>query len=118
MILVDTCVWVSHFDREDGRLADALMQGEVLMHPFVIGELACGDLRPRQETLAILAAMPQALPASHDEALRLLEDHRLFQRGLGWMDVHLLASARLSGARLLTDDRALQAAARALGVAA
>jgi len=118
MILADTCIWVEHFDRVDRRLAEHLMNGDVLMHPFVIGELACGDLRPRQETLAVLSAMPQATQASHEEALRLLNERRLFTRGLGWMDLHLLASARLSGARLLTDDRALLLAARELGVAA
>jgi predicted nucleic acid-binding protein len=117
MILADTSVWVQHFDRRDRRLEEHLMNGEVLMHPFVIGELACGDLRPRSETLAVLQAMPRAREASHEETLALLEAHTLHRRGVGWVDLHLLASARLSGARLLTDDRALQAAARDLGVA-
>lgn len=118
MILADTCVWVAHFDRDHSVLSDALMQGQVLMHDFVIGELACGLLRPRAETLLFLNAMPRIEMAAHAEVMTMLEDSRLYTRGIGWVDAHLLASALLARARLLTDDRALQAAARVLGVAA
>lgn len=118
MILADTSVWVAHLDRGDERLAARLMRGEVVMHSSIIGELACGDLRPRGESLAIFGAMPRVVEATHTEALALLERERLHCSGLGWVDVHLLASALLSRARILTDDRALQAAARRLGVAA
>lgn len=118
MILADTSVWVAHLDGGDERLAACLMRGEVVMHPFIIGELACGDLRPRGESLAIFGAMPRIAVASHPEALELLERERLHCSGLGWVDVHLLASALLSRARILSDDRALREAARRLGVAA
>lgn len=94
------------------RLLD---EGFVLAHPFVIGELACGNLKNREEILSLLSALPAATVAAHEEALRLLSDRQLPGRGLGWIDVHLLASALLSGATLWTRDRVLQATAAALG---
>ena len=118
MILADTSVWISHLHRTREDLVEHLMQGTVLSHACVIGEVACGRMRDRETVLAALRTLPAAALASHEEAMSLLERHRLHGRGLGWMDVHLLASALLSGARLLTDDRALQTAARDLGVAA
>lgn len=118
MILADTSVWINHIHRPRSDLVEELMQGRVLSHPFVIGEMACGRMRDREVVLAALRTLPSAALASHEETLALLEGNRLHGRGLGWMDLHLLASARLSGARLLTDDSALLAAARELGVAA
>lgn len=88
----------------------------VLCHPFVIGELACGTLRRRDEVLSLLSALPQAPLASHDEALLLLERRGLAGRGIGWIDLHLLASAMLGNARLWTLDRRLGAVAKAIGV--
>lgn len=118
MILADTSVWVDHLRRGDATLSALLDEGTVLCHPFVIGELACGQLRKRQEILGLLAALPQASVAEHDELLALLERQRLFGRGLGWVDVHLLASTRLSSCRLWTKDKALLGAARTLRLAA
>lgn len=118
MILADTSVWISHLHRPRRDLMDALMGGQAVMHPFVIGELACGRIRRRKEQIALMRAMPAIAPASHDEVMVLIEERKLHGRGIGWVDAHLLAAALLAQARLLTDDRALQAAARVLGVAA
>ncbi len=87
------------------------------MHPFVLGELACGNLKRRAEILSDLQELPSAKPASTAEALRLIEDRRLWGRGLGWVDVHLLASALLSDCRFWTLDKRLSTAAAKLGVA-
>jgi len=118
MILVDTSVWVHHLRRDNRRLRDVLEDGMVLTHPFVVGELACGSLRNRRETLGHLLALPQAPAAEHEEVLRWVETERLFGRGLGWIDVHLLASARLSGSALWTLDKRLGRVASLLGISA
>jgi len=98
-------------------LSALLSEGLVVCHPFVIGELACSNLRNRAEILALLAALPAAKIAEHDEALRLLDTHKLSGKGLGWIDVHLLAAALLSGCALWTGDKTLASAGRALGLA-
>lgn len=116
MILVDTSVWVSHLRKSEPRLAALLTDGLVLIHPFVIGEIACGNLRNRNTVLRHLQALPLALTASRSEVLQLVERHRLWGRGIGWIDAHLLASARLTGCRFWTLDRRLDAAARLLGL--
>jgi predicted nucleic acid-binding protein len=113
-LLVDTSVWIDHLRGRRGDLAGPLHDGLVLTHPFVIGELACGNLARRDEVLRLLAALPRAPEATHEEALALLAGSRLAGCGLGWVDVHLLAGARLAGARLWTRDRALAAAAARL----
>jgi hypothetical protein len=118
MILVDTSVWVDHLRRGEPALADLLNEGLVACHPFVAGELACGRLRNRAEILSLLAALPQARVAEHDELLGLMDRHRLFGRGLGWVDIHLLGSAFLSVCTLWTTDKALGQAATKLEVAA
>jgi hypothetical protein len=92
------------------------MEGLVLMHPFVCGELACGNLKNRQGILEDLNALPPAGLASHSEVLRLVEDRRLWGRGLGWVDVHLLASALLSNSRFWTRDTRLARTAQELGL--
>lgn len=114
MILVDTSVWVDHLRKGRQELATALVEGRVLCHPFVIGELACGGIRNRVEVLALLAALPQTAVAEHIEVLQFVHTHKLHGKGLGWIDVHLLASAQLMGCSLWTNDRALLAAARNL----
>ena len=116
MALVDTSVWIDHLRRGSAELSGLLDQGAVLCHPFVVGELACGNLRRRDEILGHLQALPEAVTASHDEVLHLVHDQRLQGQGIGWVDAHLLASARLSGCRLWTRDRALAAMAAMLGV--
>ena len=116
MTLVDTSVWVEHLRRGSPRLRELLDDGEVLGHPFVLGEIACGNLANRHEILDLLGSLPPAAEASHAEALHALRAHRLHGKGLGWVDVHLLASALLSGAALWTLDAALARQARRCGV--
>jgi len=116
MILVDTSVWVQHLRRGSERLRTLLDEEQVFCHPFVIGELACGTLRNRQEVLSLLKALPQARGAQHEEVLHLLEVRHLYDRGLGWVDAHILASALLTGCTLWTLDKPLGRAAAALGI--
>lgn len=116
MILVDTSVWVSHLRKSEQRLAALLTEGSVLVHPFVIGEIACGNLKNRSTVLTNLQELPLALIASQSEVLQLIERHRLWGRGIGWIDAHLLASALLTGCRFWTADRRLEAIARQLGL--
>lgn len=114
MVLVDTSVWVNHFRHGNERLAVALEAGNVWVHPFVIGELACGHLQHRQEILSTLSRLPQLAPAAHDEVLHFIETHALAGKGLGWVDVNLLASAALGGVSIWTLDRRLVIAATTL----
>jgi len=116
MILVDTSVWVEHLRRGRGELSQLLAAEQVMGHPFVIGELACGNLRNRDEVLSLLGELPPAPLADHAEVLALVEDRRLMGSGIGWIDVHLLASTVLASAELWTFDRRLAAVARSLSV--
>jgi predicted nucleic acid-binding protein len=116
MVLADTSVWIEHFRRGEPRLASLLTDGHVLMHSFVLGELACGNLKNRARVLDDLQTLPSAALASTAEALRLIEDRKLYGRGLGWGDVHLLASALVSGCELWTLDKRLAGAAAKLGL--
>ena len=111
MTIVDTSVWVHHLRHGNARLRWLLENGEVLCHPFIVGELACGSIANRKEVLELLEALPIASIAEHDEVMHFLHEKRLFGRGLGWIDLHLLASAWLSNASLWTTDRALKKAA-------
>lgn len=112
MILVDTSVWIDHLRSGEPSLAAALEGGRVMMHPFVLGELACGNLKNRSEVLELLGGLPAAPTATDPEALDFIERRALMGRGIGYIDVHLLASVALSGdARLWTRDRRLVAAA-------
>jgi len=115
VLLVDTSVWVDHLQRSEAKLAALLRDEQVLSHPFVIGELACGHIRNRAEILALLAALPKAPKADDGEVLTFIEDHRLAGRGLGLIDVHLLASCALVGVGLWTRDRHLAATAASVG---
>ena len=116
MILVDTSVWVDHFRRKDAALSALLEEGVVECHAFVIGELACGGLDRHADALALLQALPRLPVVDHDEALAVLGRHRLAGAGIGWIDVHLLASVLLARSRLWTRDRRLAGAARRLGL--
>lgn len=118
MILVDTSVWVEHLRRGAPALATALEQGTVLTHPFVLGELACGNLKNRAEVLRLLGELPAAPMATDAEALDFIERRALMGRGIGYIDVHLLASVTLTGsARLWTRDKRLAAVAEDLELA-
>ena len=117
MVLVDTAIWVSHLKEGNADLKALLEDGEVLCHPYIMGELACGNLKNRHKILSLLKALPQAKVAGHEEVMNFIELHDLAGAGLGYVDMHLLASALLSGSPLWTADRSLGAAAKKLGVA-
>ena len=116
MILVDTSVWIDHLRRGEAELVTALGREQALLHPFVIGELACGNLKNREEVLSLLQELPKATVATDTEVLSFIERRGLMGRGIGYLDVHLLASAALTEAQLWTKDRRLAAAAGELNL--
>jgi hypothetical protein len=118
MIIVDTSVWIGHFRQEEPRLLKLIEQGSLLMHPFVIGEIALGSLARREATIVLLSKQDEAPVATLPEVLRLIERERLHGLGIGYVDAHLLASARLADATLWTRDKRLDLAAGRLGVRA
>lgn len=118
MILVDTSVWVDHLRRGDTHLAALLENSAVLVHPFIIGEIACGSLADRATVLELLQDLPMAAMAEAGEVLVFIDRHQLHGKGIGYVDAHLLAAVALNhGARLWTRDKRLRAAAQALGYA-
>jgi predicted nucleic acid-binding protein len=117
-MLVDTSVWVDHFRWRNARLVLALEASQVLTHPFVTGELSCGNLARRGEIMNLLQALPALTAADHAEVLAFVDAHALFGRGLGWVDMHLLAAAALARVPLWTLDKRLAAAALEIGLAA
>lgn len=118
MILVDTSIWIDHLRQRDEHLTNLLDQGQVLAHPFVIGELALGNLQNREAILNALQDLPQAPVATADEVLTFIQQNALYGIGIGYIDAHLLAATRLlPGTTLWTRDRRLLAAASRLGVA-
>jgi predicted nucleic acid-binding protein len=118
VILVDTSVWVDHLGAADKALAALLDAGMVLAHPFVIGELALGNLRQREMVLQALADLPHASVATDAEVLHFIERYALSGRGIGYVDAHLLAAVKLTaGAELWTNDKRLHGVAVQLGVA-
>ncbi len=117
MILVDTSVWIGHFRASDSILVGLLEQGQVLTHPFVIGELALGNLRTRGPILEALNQMPNVVRAHDEEVLAFVESQRLHGLGIGYVDVHLLVSAKLTpGTKLWTLDQRLAAIAAKQGM--
>jgi predicted nucleic acid-binding protein len=118
VILVDSSVWIDHLRAGNPELATALEAGLVLTHPFVVGELACGNLANRNEILSALQNLSPAPVASHDEVLTFIEARSLTGRGIGYVDAHLLASATLANDGLLwTRDRRLHLLAEELALA-
>ena len=117
MILVDTSVWIHHLRHQNENLKHLLQEDQVLCHPFIIGELACGQLNPRKGILSLMAALPQCKIVDHQEALQFLEYHKLMGKGLGLIDIHLLACAFLSRAFLWTRDKELHKTACQLHIA-
>lgn len=116
MILVDTSVWIDHLRRGDAHLMATLLAGHVLIHPWVIGEIACGTLRERGQVLDLLRSLSLSPVALEDEVLFFIEQYALMGRGIGYVDIHLLASAQLAGARLWTRDKRLVVVANELGM--
>ncbi|MFG1349268.1 type II toxin-antitoxin system VapC family toxin [Xanthobacter autotrophicus] len=117
MILVDTSIWIDHFRAGETRLAELLEAGEILIHPFVLGELALGNFRNRGTILDALGDLPGAIVANDAEVLGLIEAASLRGRGIGLVDAHLIASVRLTpDTRLWTRDRRLGVVAAELGL--
>lgn len=111
VILVDSSVWIAHFRQNNRHLAALLREEVVAIHPFVIGELACGRLHPRGEILSLLHTLPQAPSVNQPELLYFIERHRLSGSGIGFVDAHLLASSELMRGLLWTADKSLRLAA-------
>lgn len=119
MILVDSSVWIHHFREGEAFLIKKLNDGFVFTHPFVIGEIALGSLKQRDLVLSMLRGLPAAPVATDPEVLAFIENQHLYSLGIGYIDAHLLASARLMpGLKLWTRDRRLQDTASNLGLAA
>jgi predicted nucleic acid-binding protein len=114
MVLVDTSVWVNHLRKGERHLEKLLLDGEVACHPFIIGELACGSIRNRSEILSLLRALPVTPTIDLTECLFFVEQNILFGMGIGFVDVHLMASAKLSNILLWTADKNLRQAAAKL----
>ena len=117
MTLVDTSIWIDHWRQPDARLAQLLATRSAGLHPFVFGELAAGNLPRRNQTLIDLELLPKVAAAKEIEVHHLLDTHRLWGLGLGWIDLHLLTAAKVSGCSLLTVDHAMNVAAVKLGIA-
>jgi hypothetical protein len=117
MILVDTSVWIDYLRHGNGRLVALLGKSEVWTHPFVIGELACGNLANRSELLMLMSNLPRLVTATEVEVLFYIEQHRLMGRGIGYIDAHLLAASALASSVMLwTQDRRLARVADELGL--
>lgn len=116
MILVDTTVWADHLQESEPGLVALLNEGAVLIHPFIIEELACGNLPRRKEALDLLHALPAAPVAAHGEVLDFIASQHLHGTGLGSVDAHLMASARLAGAKVWSKDKAFCREAKRLDI--
>ncbi len=116
MVLVDTSVWVSHLREGSSRLEALLLDGSVVCHPLIIGELACGKIKKRTEVLSLLRALPMLEAVEHEELLLFVERNRLMGIGLGLVDVHLMAAAVLARISLWTYDRKLRQASTELSI--
>ncbi len=116
MILVDTSIWIDHFRKGNAHLKKLLIGGHVACHPFVIGELACGNLKKRREIVLLLHALPSVNTVTNDEAIFLIEEKHLMGLGIGIVDVHLLASAIMTITPLWTTDRRLKEVAKTLNI--
>lgn len=118
MYLVDTSVWINHFRKSDVTLIDALNKNLVHCHPFIAGELALGSIKDRKRIIEMLGDLPSAVVAEDGEIMRMIEVHKLYGKGLGYIDTHLLASTLISrNLKLWTTDKRLKASAKKLGVA-
>jgi hypothetical protein len=118
MLLVDTSVWIDYLRSGDPQLADHLQNCRVIMHPMILGELACGNLQSRRQLLQLWSSLPQAVPATHDEVMELIEQHKLMGRGIGYVDIHLLASVMMTqNSQLWTRDKRLHKVATDMDLA-
>ena len=116
MILVDTSVWIKHLREGSKRLESLLKNTEVVSHPFIIGELSCGNLNNRKEILGSLSLLPKAACSNDQEVMQLIERRKLMGAGIGWIDAHLLASALISNCLIWTIDKRLSKIASKLDI--
>ncbi|TLD39963.1 MAG: PIN domain protein [Candidatus Jettenia ecosi] len=116
MVLIDTSAWVMYFRNGNIGLETLLHEYRVVYHPFIVGEHACGNLKNRAEILSLLPALPMAIHGEHEEVMRFIEDHRLMGKGLGYIDIHLIASALLTEVLLWTVDKKLNEISIKLGI--
>jgi len=112
--LVDTSVWIDHFRSNSSALRRLVDDDLVMCHPLAISEIACGNMKRRSAVIESLAVLPTAPIIEYQEVLTFIETHQLFGQGLGWIDVHLLASTMLQQVTLWTRDQSLRNAARRL----
>ena len=117
MVITDTSIWVTHLRQGNRQLEKLLIDSEVMCHPFIIAELACGNLKNRNEIISLLQSLPMAPTIEFDEFIFFVERNRLMGIGIGFVDVHLLASAQLTGIPLWTADKRLKSAATKLDLA-
>ena len=116
MVLVDTSVWINHLRTSDRHLENLLLNGEVFCHPHIIGEIACGNIKNRQEIISLLQELPQAPLVEFEEFLYFIDQNKLHGKGIGFVDIHLLASAKLGQIPLWTGDKRLQSASARLNL--
>jgi predicted nucleic acid-binding protein len=116
VVIVDTSIWITHLRQGSRHLSQLLLDAQVGCHPFIVGELACGNIKNRVEFLSLLQSLPMAPSVSLDELLYFIDRHSLMGMGIGFVDAHLLASARLSRTHLWTSDKKLKSAAAKLEV--
>ena len=117
MVITDTSIWVTHLRQGSRQLEKLLIDAEVMCHPFIIGELACGNLKNRNEIISLLQSLPMAPTIEFDEFIFFIERNQLMEIGIGFIDVNLLASAQLTGIPLWTADKRLKSAATKLDLA-
>ena len=111
MILVDTSIWITHLREGNKQLEELLVNAQVMCHPFIIGELACGNIKNRNEIISLLKALPVLQIVDFDEFLFFIDQNHLMGKGIGFVDIHLLASAKLAGVKLWTADKRLVSSA-------
>ena len=116
MVLVDSSVWVFHLRKGNVELEKLLSKGHVMCHRFIIGEIACGNIKNRKEILTLLQLLPLVTQAKHEEVMEFIETNKLMGRGLGYVDMHLSASAKLTGIPMWTFDKRLDETNKELGI--
>ena len=116
MILVDSSVWIDHFRTENRLLSRLLLQGAVVMHEFILGELAIGNFNNRKAILSLLDSIPKLSKLTHDEFIYFLEQNLFYGKGVGFVDIHLLGSTKLAGVKIWTLDKRLHELAESLNL--
>lgn len=116
MILVDTSIWIDYLNNSNTELINLLKSNRVCIHPFIIGELSCGNISNRDEILSLLKALPLVEPALEEEIFTLFDNKKLFGIGLGFLDINLIASALIYSVKILTYDKSLRKIAKKLGI--